>query len=169
MSQSFEPDYVEPRWRIDLARAALYWERLWPRLVPAGVLTSAFLILAMTEALSLLPLWGHGAALGGFVVALAGAVAWAVRGVTRPAPEDGRRRIELASGFRHRPLEALADRQAIGWRDPAAVTLWNAHRARMAEAASRLRLVWPRPVLARLDPWALRAIVVLAVAVALGG
>ena len=47
-----------------------------------------------------------------------------------PAPAAADRRIEAASGLRHRPLATLGDRPA--GEDPAALALWQAHLARQA-------------------------------------
>ena len=44
-----------------------------------------------------------------------------------------RRRIERASGLRHRPLQALGDRPS-GALDAAAAALWQAHLRRMEAA-----------------------------------
>jgi len=74
-----------------------------------------------------------------------------------PSRDAARRRIENASGLSHRPLTALEDRLVGGANDPAAASLWQAHQARMAEEARRLRIGAPVAGLARRDPYALRA------------
>lgn len=65
-----------------------------------------------------------------------------------------------------RPLAALADTPAIGASDPASLTLWQAHQARMAARAATARPVPPAPDLARRDPFAFRLAALTAVAVA---
>src|SRR5947209_5950957 len=70
------------------------------------------------------------------------------------------RRIEVASGLPHRPLQALTDRPSTSL-DGAAASLWTAHQRRMAEATRRLRVGWPVAGLARHDPWGLRSVLVI--------
>ena len=69
-----------------------------------------------------------------------------------PDRDAARRRIETASGLAHRPLAALEDRLAGGAGDPETAALWQAHRARMAAAARRLRVGAPAAGLLRRDP-----------------
>ena len=42
------------------ARLALFWEQLWPALLPALTLAGVFLALALFDVLPLLPGWLHG-------------------------------------------------------------------------------------------------------------
>src|SRR5579883_2803013 len=135
--------------RLQLARCALLWERVWPACWPALAILCGFLILALSGLLSRLPGLAHGAlllALGAaFLLALAAA----------------RRRIERASGLRHRPLAALCDRPGSVL-DPPAAGLWQAHLAQMAGAARRLRVGWPSAGLAGRDRRGLRAVLAMA-------
>jgi len=147
------------RIRLKLARAALFWEKLWPAAWPALGIAGVFLVLGLFDALPLLPSPVHAAVLALLLLAFAAAVAVAVRSVVWPERGAARRRIEQASGLAHRPLQALADAPSTVL-DPAAETLWEAHRARMAAAARRLRAGWPAAGIARRDPWGLRALLV---------
>jgi uncharacterized protein (TIGR02302 family) len=128
-----------------------------------------FVVLALFDLLPLLPGIGHAGVLAGFGIAFIAAMVWGVRRRTGTAvwsyPIAARRRIELASGLAHRPLQALADRPSAPLdRDTAG--LWAAHRWRMEEAARRLRVGWPAAGLARRDPWGVRS--VLAILLLLG-
>ncbi len=77
-----------------------------------------------------------------------------------PGYAAARRRIEVASGTQHRPLETLDDDLAS--RDDAVSrAIWATHRARALAAAKALRAGWPRPGLPRRDPQALRVLLVL--------
>jgi uncharacterized protein (TIGR02302 family) len=151
--------------RLRLARAAIFWERVWPSCWPLLALLGAFLVLAGLDVLPLLPGWAHLAVL----VALAAALVWfgvaVFRGLAAPAREGARRRIEQASGVPHRPLTALEDRLAPG-ADSASVALWEAHRERMLRAAARLRVGMPRAGFLRRDPFGLRAALLLLLVVA---
>ncbi len=140
------------------------WPAAWPALCVLGTLAVA----ALFDVLPRLPGAAHAGVLALFAIAFAGAVAWGARAalVGRwPDPIMARRRIEAASGFSHRPLEALADRPS-GPLDGPAAALWAAHQRRMAAAVRRLRVGWPVSGLARRDPLGVRS--VLAILLLLG-
>jgi uncharacterized protein (TIGR02302 family) len=151
--------------RLRLARAALLWERIWPECWPLVAALGVFSVLALFDLLPDLPGRWHAAILLGFGTALIIAARQAVGGFAVPGLGAARRRIERASGLRHRPLQALADRPVTPL-EPAAARLWEAHRRRMRAAARRLRIGLPVAGLAARDPWGLRA--VLAILLVLG-
>lgn len=141
---------------------ALFFERLWPRLwLPATVLAAFY-------ALTLLGVWGtlgtamHAVLLGTFAVALLVALAVVVR-VRWPTRDEAIRRIERVSGVPHRPASSYEDTLSSATDNSATLTLWRAHRERLAAALGRLRVGRPAPGTHRLDPYALRSVVVLAV------
>lgn len=152
---------------LALAGASLLWERLWPRLWPFVTLAGLFLALALLDLLPRLPAWLHLAALVAFVAALVAAFAHAVRGARLPEWVECRRRLERDSELCHRPLSTLEDRLAGGGDDPLARSLWALHRQRQAAAAARLSLRAPSPGVARLEPWGLRAGVLLLLVIGL--
>ena len=140
--------------RLFGARLALFWEQLWPALLPALTLAGVFLALALFDILPLLPRWLHG-----LVLALtAGGLVWLMwrglrhvsiagrAGLTGHAGiAAARRRIERDSGLAHRPLQALSDHICAGGDDADSVALWRLHQSRMAQAARRLRVGLPMP------------------------
>jgi len=150
--------------RLAATRLVLAAEALLPALLPGLGVIGLFLALAFAGAFDLLPGALHAMALGAFGLALI----WGWRRVPAALrlPEEAlaRRRLETDNAVPHRALEALDDRLAAG-DDPLTRALWDAHRRRAAAEAQRLRLHGPRPVMARHDPWALRAVIVLALAV----
>ena len=155
------PPTGAPRLRLRLAALAILWERIWPALWPVTALCGLFLVLALSDLLRRLPGWLHAALLAGFaggILWVLGRLIWRLR---RPGVAAARRRLERASGLAHRPLTALADRLAGGGNDADAAALWEAHRARMAAATRRLRIGVPAAGLAAIDPFALRAALVL--------
>ncbi len=156
--------------RLWLARAVLAWERAWPALWPAVGVAGLFLAVAWFDVLPLLPGWAHLAVLACFAGALLWTLGHAVARFRAPASHDAQRRLETASALAHRPLTAVKDRLAAGASDPYAAALFDLHRQRMAESIRKLRVGRPRPGLARRDPIALRAalIVVLVVAAVTG-
>ena len=162
------PDRRRLAARLQLARAALLWERVWPAAAPALCVVGVFVVAALFDLLPALPGIWHAGALGGFAVAFAAALALGLHRVGRdswPNRAQARRRIELASGLMHRPLVALSDRSSVPL-DGAAAALWAAHRRRMAAAVRRLRVGWPAAGLSRRDPWGVRS--VLAILLLLG-
>jgi uncharacterized protein (TIGR02302 family) len=146
--------------RLRLARAALLWERMWPACWPALAVLGGFLVLALFDLLPLLPGLLHAVVLLGFGVAFFAALAAAARSIIVPDRLAARRRIELASGLAHRPLQALADRPS-GSPDPQAERLWQAHLRRMQAATRRLRIGLPEAGLAGRDQWGVRAVLAI--------
>lgn len=135
-----------------LARWAIGWEGAWRAAWPALSVLALFLAFAWLGIPALLPAWAHLLVLlgvfGGLLVALRrGAREW-----RRPDDAMADRRLERASGLRHRPLAALEDRPAGG--DPG---LWALHQQRMRALLGRLRVGTPRPGLVARDRFALRA------------
>lgn len=143
------------------ARLTIFWERLWPALASVATVLGLFL------ALSWLGLWVFLPPLGRAVVmlVLAGIAVWAALPLLRlrlPADHDGLRRLDRGSGFPHRPATAVADDLAVTPSDPQTLALWNAHIARALSAARTLKAGAPSPRVAWRDPYALRALVLIA-------
>ena len=137
------------------ARRVLWFERIWPALWPAFALVGLWLAAALFDLPAMLPIWWQ---LGVLALVAAGTVGLVIHGL-RPlaAPTDAEidRRLEAASGLRHRPLIVLDDQQAGD--DPAAALLWQAHLDRAAAQLARLRVGWPHPGIPQRDVRAMRA------------
>ncbi len=152
------------------ARLALLWERLWPALWPPLGVAGLFIALALFDALPLLPPWLHALVLAGFALAAVLLLVRGLLGVRPPTVGEARHRLERDNALAHHPLDALADRlPSDAAHDAAALTLWQAHRRRMAAAVRRLRVALPEPGLPARDPWGLRAAVLLLLVIALAG
>lgn len=155
---------------LPLARAVLFFERLWPVAWPVLAVAVLFFGVAFLDLLPYLPHWLHGLVLLAFagVFALTLRRAWEKRPMVSRAA--ARHRLEDDSGFDHRPLAALDDSLMVGAEDRLARRLWQRHRARMAERIAGLRLGTPAPDVARHDPRAWRAplLVVLVLGIAVG-
>jgi uncharacterized protein (TIGR02302 family) len=136
------------------ARRVLLTERIWPALWPALGVFGVWLLFALLDGPAQLPGFWHAGALGLLALAIAGLLWRGLRPLRRPTVDEADRRLEQASGLRHRPLAALADRPAHA--DPKALALWQAHVGRAAAQLARMRTGFPRPVLARADHRALR-------------
>lgn len=143
-------------WRL-LARLVLGCERAWPELWPAAGVLGALAVAALLDMPAWLPAWLHFLVLAAGGLAVAGL---AVRGLARvrwPDRAAADRRLERDSGLAHRPLAVLEDRLA----GAEGAALWAAHRARSLAQIGRLRLGLPHPGMARRDPRALRALLVV--------
>jgi uncharacterized protein (TIGR02302 family) len=153
------------RLRLALAWAALAWERLWAGLWPAATLAMAAVAVALTDVLAALPGLLH---LGVLVLGLGGIAALGWRGLRSfawPSRTEARARLEANSPVSHRPLTATEDNLAVG-ASPLQRLLWRRHQALARAALRRLRSPWPAPGVARRDGFALRALVILLLAVA---
>jgi uncharacterized protein (TIGR02302 family) len=145
-------------WR---ARWTILWERLWPALATLATAVGLFLALSWLGLWLYLPPLGRAAAF----IALAGIMIWAAYpfiALRLPAASDALRRLDRGSGRPHRPATAIADELAVTAKDPYSLALWNAHVARALAAARTLKAGAPSPRVAWRDPYALRALVLIA-------
>jgi uncharacterized protein (TIGR02302 family) len=146
------------------ARAAILFERVWPAIWPALGVAGLFVVVALLDIPRMLPAWAHLALLL-CTVLLVGFLLW--RGLSRiRRPDDAAadRRLETASGLRHRPLSVLTDRPAHA--DAAGDALWTVHVRRALGQIGKLRVGRPSPGLARRDRRALRGGLIVALVAA---
>lgn len=152
-----------------VARMVLWTEQLLVGLWPAACLVGLFVAAAWFGLFALLGPRAHAVVLAVLSVALALLVGRGALRMRRPAADAADRFLEASSGLPHRPLSTLADRPAT--QDPVALAMWQAHSLRTQAAISTLKLRGPRPGLAVLDRWAVRAFmaVLLIAALAVAG
>lgn len=141
-------------------------ERIWASLTPSLVVFALSLALAWSGFPRLAGPWAHVALLilaaFSFVYVL-----WrGWRGFRLPGWREGLRRLEQDSGLAHRPLSHIGDAQASNLIDPAAVSLWQRHRARLLGSIGALDLKLPDSGLTARDPFALRQLALLLAVVA---
>ncbi|GGJ25660.1 TIGR02302 family protein [Neoroseomonas lacus] len=155
--------------RTRLARLVLWWEAAWPALWPPLGVIGVFLLVALSGLPLLLPAALHALLLLGFAGALCWAGWRAGRMLRLPGAAAAERRLEQDSGLSHRPIATLGDRPTGD--DPVALALWEAHRRRAAARLASLRVMPPKPGLARRDRLALRGglVVALGAAVVIAG
>jgi hypothetical protein len=136
-----------------LGVAQAYW--------PLFVLALVFLAAALAGAFERLP--RHAAALA--IPALAACAAWlAWRGVKRYRPQavsEAEQALDAQSELR--PVSSLTDRPAS--HSPAALALWRQHRERLAAEVQNLRVPRLDAAWRALDPYRIRLILPVAVAV----
>lgn len=153
--------------KLGLARLAVSFERLYPALFPTLLVLAGFFALSLFDVWRMVPVWLHLLGLLAFALALVWSV-YRVRDRFRLASRDaGLARLERDSAARHQPLRALEDRLADDWQDATGQALWRRHRERVLAALGRVRLAPPRSALPARDPWAVRALVLLLLVVAL--
>jgi uncharacterized protein (TIGR02302 family) len=138
------------------AQAALWWERLWPRLAALASLAALFVALAWFGLFLVAPVWARAALLALFALAGLAILFDAARWARPPGERETLARLDRDSQRAHRPVTALADTLADD-ADPATRALWRAHRARAAQAAQGMRVRAPSPRLVERDRFALRA------------
>jgi uncharacterized protein (TIGR02302 family) len=155
------------RMRLNLVRLGLFWEQVWPALWPAVALAGLFLALALLDVFSLLEGYVHIGVLAALALGFVYLLWRGLRGLRMPGQAEARRRLEIVNELAHRPLATLEDQLAGGRADPGANQLWELHRRRVREKLGRLRLGIPAGSLALRDPYALRGIVVLLLALGL--
>ena len=143
------------------ARWTIFWERLWPALTSLATAIGLFLALSWLGLWLWLPPLGRAAAVIA-CAAIAVVAAWPFVFVRMPGARDALSRIDRGSGLPHRPATASTDDLAVTPKDPYSLALWNAHVERALAAARALKSGWPSPRVARRDPYALRALVLIA-------
>ena len=146
------------------SRVAIFWEQLWPVLVPLLIVAGFYVGLSWIGVWPLLPTWARIVAL----VCIIGAFIYLLLPLRRlrwPSRAEGLRRVEIQSGHSHRPLVAIEDDLSAGSNDPFARAMWEAHRRRMSAALSNLKAGLPQPGAFRSDPYALRVAAAMLVVV----
>src|SRR5579871_897686 len=153
------------------ARWAIVWERLWPALAAPATAIGLFLAVSWLGAWIWLPALARAIGVCLFILLVAAAFVPLIR-LQLPTREDALRRVDRNTRLPHRPATTIADEIAANTTDSFAVALWRAHVERALRAAARLKAGQPAPRLARRDPVAVRALVlllVIATFVAAGG
>ena len=147
------------------AGLALWWELLWPALVPLLGVGALFVAASWIGLFASLPHWAR---LGGLALTAA-ALLVALMPLARivpPGRAERLRRVDRDSEARHGLASAWADRLGAGAADGATRTLWQAHRHRLREGLAGARVAWPRPGMVARDRYALRVAPLLILAAA---
>ncbi|MFV0296752.1 MAG: TIGR02302 family protein [Hyphomicrobiaceae bacterium] len=152
--------------KVRWSRAALFLERLWPRLWSLLALAALFLAVTFAGVWTSLPEYGHWAGMGAFGLAALAALIWIFR-TPLASRDQAIRRIEARSGVPHRPASSYEDSFSSQSGDADASTLWAAHRQRLAAQISRLKIARPAARTDRLVPFALRGLIIAVAGLAL--
>ncbi|HET6388330.1 TIGR02302 family protein [Hyphomicrobium sp.] len=146
--------------KVRLSTLALFFERLWPRL---WLLIGVALVFAMLSFLGVWPYLDpliHKLLLAAFGLGAIAAIVYAAR-IPWPTRDEAIRRIERRSNVPHRPATSYEDTLTSGASDATTTAIWQAHRERLARAIARLRVGRPAPRTDRLDPWAVRGLLLV--------
>jgi uncharacterized protein (TIGR02302 family) len=138
------------------AKFAIAWERSWPHLARLLTVGGLFLVASWAGLWLALPSLARAVGLLLFA-ALALAALFPLFKFRWPSREAALSRLDRGAGIRHRPATTLTD--TLATRDPVALALWQAQRARTLASIKRIRAGLPSPRLTIHDPWALRALV----------
>jgi len=152
--------------RLAWARAAVFWERLWPALMPAAYLLALLFILAGFDVWRFTPVWLHWLMLTGFAGGLVALLWHELRSLRWPDRAAAMRRLERINLLQHRPLEAAADSLPAEQHDPIAQAIWDLHRRRALAQLATVRVGTPEAGWWRRDTWGLRAALGLLLVVA---
>jgi len=147
------------------ARFALSWEKLWPAIVGMLGVLALFLIVSWLGLWLYLPRWGRIIGLVVFAALLVVPfIAFARFRLPSRAASLGR--IDRDSGLPHRPATTLDDQLANAGSDPTTTALWRLHKQRAEAVASRLKVAAPSPGVPRLDRYAVRGGLLIALVAA---
>jgi uncharacterized protein (TIGR02302 family) len=155
LNRAFEAKIRKARWAVVAEQA---WLRVWVLFAIAAV----FFLLSVAGVWALLGPAVHKIVLGLFAASLIAWLAYLFQ-IRFPSRDDAIRRIEQVSGIPHRPATSYEDTLTASATDPSTQAIWSAHRQRMADLIKKLRPGRPAPRTYRFDPFALRALSILAV------
>ncbi|MEL6089419.1 TIGR02302 family protein [Bartonella schoenbuchensis] len=143
-----------------LAWCFLFFERVWPRLLPFFLALSLLCSLSWFGVFNLLSYWWHLFFLWLVLFAILGSL-FLLSGFRFPTARDVDCYIEQTSGFKNQPLSVQKDRLCVEDNDGSSVVIWREHQRRMAEQLHHVQIGFAYPNSAAYDPIALRALFIL--------
>ena len=162
------PDTLPPAFtrEVKKARAAILWERAWPRIVPPATVTALFLSASFAGVWGMASPVGRMAGVLGFAFALAASPFRYKTGSLIVTPKDALKRLDKNLGESDvEPAQEIASRIAADSSE-AQKAIWNLHISNLWQKyADRFDAGKPRPGMAKLDPYHLRFLVALTLAV----
>lgn len=141
--------------------AMLAFERTWRVLIALLTLVGFFLAFSWAGLWIEIGRWGRILGVGAFAAA---GLAVLIRGFLRKAParQQALARLDASPGADHRLASSLDDTLAGKDHDPATAQLWALHRRRLEAKLRAVGVAPPSPRLADRDPFALRALALVA-------
>jgi len=140
--------------RIYRAQLTLFFEKLWPALLPALGVVATFLLLTLFELWRFLPWVAHYAVLAALVGTSVFFLIRDLKDLEWPQRGEALDRLEKDGKVPHAALRAREDKPFSQNDDDS--PLWRAHLSRMDQLSSRAKLDKARATADRIDPWNLR-------------
>ncbi|MFN3826810.1 MAG: DUF4175 family protein [Micavibrio sp.] len=147
------------------ARAAVFWERLWPKAVPPLAVTGLFLSASWAGAWGMMHPYARMASVAAFAIALV-ASPWRYKtGSLRVSREEGLKRLDENLGSPVNPAQQIGDRPSVH-STPQEKELWNLHISRLwNQYGDQFKAGMPHPGMAKRDPYHLRFMIALTMAI----
>lgn len=150
---------------VTKARAAIFWERLWPRVVPPSVITGLFLSASFAGVWGMTSPNGRMAGLSVFTLAFAGSFFRYKTGSLLVSREEGFKRLDKNLGDPHNPAQTLGDRPAKHSSETE-VANWNNYITKIwNKNEGKFKAGMPHPGMNTLDPHYMRFLVALTLAI----
>ena len=142
------------------SRISLTWESVAPAVLPLAIILGLFLIFSWLGIFRTIP---DSFRIGiGVVFAVAALAAlYPLRGIVFPSAGKIDRRLEKDNSLLHQPITAQDEALAVG-DEEFGRALWAHHQRKLAEQVSNVQAARVRTDIPKRDPWALRALVPLA-------
>ncbi|MCY6383641.1 TIGR02302 family protein [Hoeflea prorocentri] len=144
--------------RTRATQLILLCEGIWPRLLPVIGVVALFAAFSWLGYFRLVPDWLRMASVGVFAIGFLASL-YPLRSVHWPGRRAALQRLERDNAIVHQALAVQSD--TLESQDPFARSLWQAHQKRMAKRVGAIHLAPPQPDTPKLDPYGLRAVVVL--------
>ncbi|WP_336278642.1 TIGR02302 family protein [Bartonella sp. CB175] len=138
----------------------LFFERIWPRLLPFFLIVSFFCSLSWFGIFGFLGYWPHVLLLWLMFFSALGSLFF-LFGVQFPTTKDVNRRVEQVNSLKNQPLSVQEDHLYIENDEDFHAIIWREHQRRMAKQLYHLKTGFIYPNSASYDPLALRALCVL--------
>lgn len=146
-----------------LALASMTLERALIAGLPLLLVVALYLILSWSGLFRQVPDMATIAA-GGILVVALGFSLLPLRQFRLPSRAEAERRLEERSRLPHQAISVQGETPVS--QDPYSIALWHSHQARMARKINEIEAGFPAADIARHDPFAIRAAVILALVVA---
>lgn len=150
---------------VGRARTALFWERLWPRVVPPLSVTALFLSASWAGVWGMAHPYGRMAGVLAFTLALA-ASPWRFKtGSLAVSRDEALKRLDHNLGDPVNPAQKLGDRPSSG-SSVQEKELWNLQMSNLwARWGDKFEAGTPKPGMAARDPYHLRFFIALTMAI----
>lgn len=156
---------VDARGRLRAARVwsrfSLTWESMAPAILPLAIVLALFAVVSWLGFFRNVSDTARLLTGAGFLLAALAAL-WPLRNISWPKSNAIDRRLERDNKLVHQPITAHDDALAVGDDDAFATALWAHHKEKLADQVENLRAARSQTDIPKRDPWALRALVPLA-------